>query len=160
MPSHHNVPVSSNVRRHTGHLPPSDIVLAPNQFKTFFRYFAAVFMAVLVLSIWRFGQPIQPTFSAEAKTGIERIAKGICAAANEPTCQITWSGKHRWFGTLAPVSSGQAIAGIDHIRAALIAPAWVERAASDGITFSDDKYEVFFSSASGAITITTLEHTP
>ena len=134
-------------------------MLAATRLKTFSRYFGVVFLVAVALSIWFFGQPVRPSFSAEAKSGIEGIAKSICAAANEQSCQVTWGGKHRWFGSLVSVVPGQAIAGIDHVRRALIAPAWVESSQSNGVTFSDGTYEVFVATESGTITITTLEHT-
>ncbi len=134
-------------------------MLATTRIKTLFRYVGVVFLVVVWLSIWYFGNPMRHSFSDEAKGGIERIAKTICAAANEQSCQVTWSGKHRWFGSLVPVVPDQAIAGIDHVRRALLAPAWVETKQSNGVTFSNGEYEVFVSAESGTITITTSEHT-
>lgn len=118
------------------------------------------FIAAVWLSIWLFGKPMKASFSRESRTQIELIAQRICTAAGERDCSIAWSGKHKWFGQLHPSSLGLAKAGLSQVRQALVSPPWFESAQSDGITFSDGKFEVFVSSQSGTISISSVEESP
>ena len=134
-------------------------VNSKTQVSTVFRFGGGLFIVALFFSIWHFGKNTQTSFSTEDKDEIESIAKRICIAANERACRITWGGKHLWAGSLVPVATGQALAGIDHIRSTLMGPTWVEHSTSDGTLFSNSTHEVFISTQTGTITIMALEHT-
>ena len=101
-----------------------------------------------------FGRPQTQTFSSEDKSQIQRIANELCAAASERSCELSWGGKSRWFGTLEPSGVGVGKVGLDHIRTALPAPPWQESSESNGVVFKTKEYEVFYSSRSGAVSIT------
>ena len=128
------------------------------QVRIAFRYIGAIFLVTLLFSIWHFGKSTPYTFSANDKVEVEGIAKSICIAAGERDCKVTWGGKHKWSGSLIPVAKGQAIAGIDHIRSTLAPPTWVESNATNGVLFSDGKHDVFFSTDTGTISITSQLH--
>ncbi len=101
-----------------------------------------------------FGSPIKVNFDAEHKMEIQRIANELCAAASEKSCELSWGGKSKWFGTLQPSAAGLGKVGLDHIRKALPTPSWQESPESNGVVFRSEKYEVFYSSQSGAVAIT------
>ncbi len=113
---------------------------------------------VLVFGIWAliliFGKPRTLNFSSEDKVRIQSIANELCAAASEKSCELSWSGKSKWFGTLEPSSTGLGRVGLDHIRKALPSPPWQENVESNGVAFRTYEYEVFYSSISGAVSIT------
>jgi hypothetical protein len=110
-----------------------------------------VFITALVV----FSAPRRTNFDAEHKAQIQSLANRLCAAASERSCELSWGGKSKWFGTLQPSASGLGKVGLDHIRDALPASSWQETAEPTGVTFKNEKYEVFYSSQSGAVTIAT-----
>ena len=114
----------------------------------------AVLVFAFVALLFIFGRPQTQNFSSEDKTRIQRIANELCAAASEKSCELSWGGKSKWFGTLEPSSAGVRKVGLDHIRKALSAPQWQESSESNGVVFRTKKYEVFYSSTSGAVSIT------
>jgi hypothetical protein len=101
-----------------------------------------------------FGKPKTVGFLETDKVEIQGIANRICAAARQNDCTVVWGGKHKWFGTLQPISTEQALAGLDHVRAALGSQAWQASTRDNGTQFTDGRYEVSVSKVSGAITIT------
>ena len=101
-----------------------------------------------------FRPPPSQNFSAAHKAEIQRIANTVCAAASEKPCELAWGGKSKWFGTLYPPAAGRAKVGLDHIRVALPSPSWQESPETNGVVFKSKEYEVFYSSASGAVSIT------
>jgi hypothetical protein len=114
----------------------------------------AVLVIAFVALLFIFGKPQTQNFSSETKTQIQRIANELCAAASERSCELSWGGKSKWFGTLEPSAAGVGKVGIDHIRKALPAPAWQESSDSNGVLFRTKEHEVFYSSRSGAVSIT------
>ena len=113
-----------------------------------------VLVFAFVASLFIFGKPRTQNFSSEDKTHIQRIANELCAAAAEISCELSWGGKNKWFGTLEPSAVGLGKVGLDHIRKALPAPPWQESSESNGVVFRTKEYEVFYSSRSGAVSIT------
>jgi glutamate 5-kinase len=111
-------------------------------------------LVVLATALFLFGKAPKPNFDAEHKAQIQRIANEICAAASEKSCELSWGGKSKWFGTLQPVAASQGKVGLDHIRKALPKSSWQESSEPNGIIFKSEKYEVFYSSQSGAVAIT------
>jgi hypothetical protein len=111
--------------------------------------FLAFVATVFVLS-----QDNKANFDAQHRTQIQDLANSLCAAAAEESCNLTWSGKSKWFGTLEPETAGMGKLGLDHLRAALPAPVWQQASQPNGLAFKSNKYEVFYSSQSGAVTIT------
>ena len=116
---------------------------------------------VLISGIWAaaqyFGRPASVGFLERDKGEIQKIAKSICAAANVENCAIAWGGKHKWFGTLEPTAKAQGVAGLEHVRQALGRENWTLASQPNGTQFTNGLYEVFVSTASGAITITSTE---
>jgi hypothetical protein len=119
------------------------------------RWVVGVVLALALLALlFIFGKPRTQNFSSEDKTQIQRIANELCAAASERSCEVSWGGKSKWFGTLEPSSAGAGKVGLDHIRKALPAPSWQENSDSNGVVFRTKDYEVFYSPRSGAVSIT------
>jgi hypothetical protein len=116
----------------------------------FFAFVATVF----VLS-----QGNKSNFGASHKTQIQDLANSLCAAAEVNSCNLSWSGKTRWFGALEPETAGMGKLGLDHLRAALPAPFWQQSPQPNGVAFKSNQYEVFYSSLSGAVTITLVTDT-
>ena len=114
----------------------------------------AVLVFAFAALLFIFGRPQTQNFNSEDKTQIQRIANELCAAASERSCELSWGGKSKWFGTLEPSSAGVGKVGLDHIRKALPAPPWQESTDSNGVVFRTTKYEVFYSPGSGAVSIT------
>ncbi len=111
----------------------------------FFAFVATVF----VLS-----QGNKLNLDAEHRTQIQDLANSLCAAAAVKSCNLSWSGKTKWFGTLEPETAGMGKLGLDHLRAALPAPDWQQLSQPNGVAFKSNQYEVFYSSKSGAVTVT------
>ncbi len=128
--------------------------------KQFLQIFGWVFIAIVGCGSIFFGKPMKVDFSEEHKTQIQQIAMQLCASTSEQSCPVTWSGKHKWFGTIQPSTPLQGRVGIDQIRQTLRKPIWAEDIESNGIVFRNGSYEVFYASQSGAVTITSLNGAP
>jgi hypothetical protein len=126
----------------------------PGPLNSRLRVAGAGLLFVFVAALFFFGKAPKSNFDAEHKAQIQNIANDICAAASEKSCELTWGGKSKWFGTLQPSAAGLGRVGLEHIRKALPRPSWQENAEPNGVIFKNEKYEVFCSSQSGAVAIT------
>jgi hypothetical protein len=118
------------------------------------RVVGAGLLFVYAVGIFVFGREPKSTFAEDHKTHIQGIANALCAAASEKSCEVTWGGKSKFFGTIQPSSNGTGKVGLDHIRKALPEPSWRESTEPGGVSFNSANYQVFYSSQSGAVSIT------
>jgi hypothetical protein len=118
------------------------------------QFIGVALVLVVAAAIYMSRVPNEFSFDSEHKIQIQRIANELCAAASEKSCELTWAGKSKWFGTLEPSTGGTGKVGLEHIRKALPTPTWQESAESNGVVFKNENYEVFYSSSSGAVSIT------
>jgi hypothetical protein len=125
------------------------------QLTTRLRVVGVALLFVFVATVFVVGKGNKPNFDAEHRTQIQSIANSLCAAAADKSCNLSWTGKSKWFGEIEPTASGIGKVGLDHIRATLPMPVWQESSQPNGVAFRNSEYEVFYSTQSGAVTITT-----
>ena len=115
----------------------------------------AAILAIL-LAIVLFGSPIKNEFSELHKSNIAALAARICSVGGAQPCSITWSGKHKWFGKLAP-QGVLSVASYTQLKVALPEPEWSESSASEHREFTNGSYTVSYHLKSGTISITSAE---
>ncbi len=118
------------------------------------RLVGVALLFAFLATVFVLSQDNKLNFDAAHKTQIQDLANSLCAAAAVKSCNLSWSGKSKWSGTLEPETAGMGKLGLDHLRAALPAPVWQQSSQPKGVAFKSTQYEVFYSSQSGAVTIT------